>query len=292
MELRHLATFRLAATTLNFTRTALLLNYVQSNVTAQIQALEDELGVRLFDRLGKRVILTDAGQRFLRYADQILNLADEARSALSASDEPIGSLIIGAPETLCVYRLPALLRLCRLRYPQIRIQFRPRLAGDLRRQISEGLLDIAFVLDEPLQSTSLIIRPLFIEPLLVIAAPEHPLTRAADVGPRDLEGEEVLLTERGCSYRSLFERALAAVGVQPVTTLEFDSIEAIKQCVMAGMGISVLPEIAVKQEIEQGRISVLPWNIPDFQVVTQMVWHKEKWLSPALRSFIELLCQA
>src|SRR5258708_38809041 len=109
MEWRHLATLRTLATTLNFTQTSALLGYVQSSVSAQIQELEAELGVVLFDRLNKRVILTDEGQRLLVYAEKLLNLAEEARTALLAKAEPTGAVTISAPETLCTYRLPPVL---------------------------------------------------------------------------------------------------------------------------------------------------------------------------------------
>jgi len=287
MELLQLATFRMLATTLNFTRTATALNYVQSNVTAQIQALEEELGVRLFDRLGKRVTLTEVGERLLHYAEQIVDLTDEMCKVASTKDPSMGTLTISAPESLCTYRLPTLLHHFRCHYPQVRVQFRPSPVADLRRLVSEGLIDIAFVLEEPLHSTKLIVKPLCTEPLHLIASPSHPLAHVDWVKPTDMEGETVLLTEGGCSYRSLFEHSLAVAGVQPATTLEFSSVEAIKQCVMVGMGISILPEMATRTEVEQGKIAVLPWVLPDVPVITQMVWHKEKWLSPALRAFIE-----
>lgn len=287
MELRQLATFRQLARTLNFTRTATALNYVQSNVTAQIQALEEELGVRLFDRLGKQVTLTEVGERLLRYAEQIVDLADEMCKVASIQDPPMGTLTISAPESLCTYRLPTLLHQFRRHYPQVHVQFRPGPVANLRRLVSEGLLDIAFVLEEPIHSTKLIVKPLCTETLHVVAAPSHPFAHVERVEPADMEGETVLLTEGGCSYRSLFEHSLAVAGVRPAATLEFNSVEAIKQCVMVGMGISILPEMATRAEVEQGKIAVLPWILPDVQVITQMVWHKEKWLSPALRAFIE-----
>jgi DNA-binding transcriptional LysR family regulator len=102
-----------------------------------------------------------------------------------------------------------------------------------------------------------------------------------------MEGETVLLTESGCSYRALFEHSRAVAGVQPATTLEFRSVEAIKQCVMVGVGISILQELATRIEVEQGKLVVLPWVLPDVQVLTQLLWHKEKWLSPALNAFID-----
>jgi DNA-binding transcriptional LysR family regulator len=288
MDLKQLATFRTAATCLSFTRTAEALNYVQSSVTAQIHALEEDLGVRLFDRLGKRVALTDAGERLLPYAERMLDLAREATIVVSGTDHPSGILTIIAPETLCTYRLPPVLRAFRARFPEVTLHLKPCDIGDLRRAMSEDGVDVAFVLEELLSVPGLIPENILNEPLLLVSAPDHRLASAAVVRPSDIEGEPVVLTEAGCGYRVLFDRSLAAVGARPATTLEFSSIEAIKQCVMVGMGITVLPAVSVRAEIEQGRMAALRWSEPNFQVMTRMVLHKDKWLSPALCAFLEV----
>jgi DNA-binding transcriptional LysR family regulator len=288
MELRQLATFRVVAQTLSFTRAAVLLNYAQSSVTAQVQSLEDELDVPLFDRLGRRVVLTDAGQRLLHYAEKLLDLADEARLAVSGGDTPAGVLTIGAPESFCTYRLPVILRQFRERFPHVRLIFRPMPYSALMRNASEGMVDVSFLLSEPLQSSSLQVETLAPEPVRVVAAPSHPLVPLACVTPADVAHETLLLTENGCHYRSLFERALAAEGIYPGETLEFSSVEAIKQCVIASMGIAVLPAMAVEGEIARGQLAALRWFDPHFEVAILMVWHKDKWLSPALSAFMEI----
>lgn len=286
MDLKQLSTFRAAATSLSFTRTAEALNYVQSSVTAQIHGLEEDLGVRLFDRMGKRVALTDAGERLLPYAEKMLELAREASVVVSGSGQPSGVLTIIAPETLCTYRLPAVLREFRSRFPDVTLHLKPNDVGDLRRAMAEDGVDVAFVLEEVSSVAGLRSEPLLDEPLVLVSAPDHPLASAAVVYPSDIEGEPVVLTEPGCDYRRLFERSLFAAGVKPSTTLEFSSTEAIKQCVMVGMGLTVLPAIAVRSEIEQGKLAALPWSEPDFQVTIRLVLHKDKWLSPALCAFI------
>lgn len=288
MELRQLATFSTLARTLSFTRAATLLNYAQSSVTAQIQALEEELGTPLFNRLGRRVTLTDAGQRFLSYAERVLALVDEGRNAVSSAEEMTGTLTIGAPETLCTYRLPALLHAYRLRYPAVRLTYRPNPAADLRKRVSDGELDVAFVMEELCASASLAAETLVAEPVVVVTAADHPLTQLTSVRPSDLRGVDVLLTEGGCSYRRLFERALSEADVRPATLLEFNSVEAIKQCVIAGMGISALPTVAVATEMAQGRMAEIRWDGPTLGVYTQMVWHRHRWLSPPLVAFLNL----
>jgi len=288
MELRQLATFRTVAEQLSFTRAAEVLSYAQSSVTAQIQALEEEMGVPLFERLGKRVLLTGPGQRLLTYAEQLLRLAEEARSTVPDGPEPAGTLTIGAPESLCTYRLPPVLRQFRIRYPRVQLIFRPGICVEMRRAVVQGSLDVAFLMEETLAHGELTGRPLQPEPMLVLTHPEHPLAQRSRVTATDLEGEPVLLTEAGCPYRALFEGALAEVGVHPVTSLEFGSVEAIKQCVIAGLGLAILPAMAVAAEVAQGRLAALPWAGPDFTLITQVVWHHDKWLSPALRAFLDV----
>src|SRR5918993_1577938 len=158
VELRQVATFRAVAEELSFSRAAVKLGYVQSSVSAQVAALEKELEVPLFDRLGRRIALTDAGEVMLAYSQRLLALAEETREAVAdaraSSGEVTGSLTVSAPETLLTYRLPALLALFHERHPRVRISVRPsavgRLVGSARKAVEEGRVDIAFVLDAPL----------------------------------------------------------------------------------------------------------------------------------------------
>lgn len=288
MELRQLLTFRMVANTMSFTQAANALNYVQSSVTAQIQALETELGVRLFDRLSKRIVLTDAGQRLLWYTERILSLTDEARIVVGGSDEPMGTLTISASESLSIYRLPAVLQKFRERFPQVQLLFRPCSQIEQQRYVSEGVVDLAFILSEPIHSRSLVVEQLIVEPVVIVAPPDHRLASQPCIHPNDLAGEMVVLTEMGCSYRNIFERMLKSGGIHPTTTMEFHSVEAIKQCVMAGIGITALPAYVVANEVAQHRLIVLNWCGGEMQVVTQMVRHKEKWLSPALDAFLQV----
>lgn len=292
MELRQLNTFRTVARLHGFRRAAEALGYVQANVTAHVLALEEELGVRLFDRLGRRIALTDAGQQLLVYAEQLLTLSQEAHAALSHRDGMRGSLTISASETLCIYRLPAVLRRFQERFAQVKLVYRPVPYPELRRSVSEGIIDLAFVMEPPrraggLMAEQLMAEQLIAEPIVLLVAPSHPLAQASHVDAADLEAETLLLNEVGCSYRTIFERQLAAAGVAPQATLEFSSIEAIKQCAMLRMGVAVLPAVAVAAEMARRRLIALPWRGGDFQIITQMTWHKRKWISPAMQAFLE-----
>src|SRR5216117_1031860 len=110
MDLRHLTTFRTVANLMSFSRAATSLDYAQSTITLHIQSLEDELGVPLFNRIGKKIELTEAGHRLLRYSERLLDLAEETVAGVSGQDDVSGTLTVGAPETICTYRLPQVLR--------------------------------------------------------------------------------------------------------------------------------------------------------------------------------------
>ena len=292
MEFRQLNTFCTVASTLNFTRAAEVLSYVPSNVTMQIKALEDELGVRLFDRLGKQLALTTAGKRFLTHAQGVLEKMDEARSAVHDNEKLSGTLTISANEVICSYRLPPVFKRFRSQHPGVRLIFRSVPNQELKQTLFEGTTDIVYMLDEPIRSSRLSVEPLQEEHFRLLAAPDHPLAKRTVLQLEDFHEEVFLTNEKGCPYRTMFDRSFEKEGIDNITYLEFQSAEAIKQCAISGIGIGFLPEIVVEAEVERGELVVLPWQIPDLRVYTQMLWHKDKWLSPIMLSFIETAREA
>ncbi|MGR6899377.1 LysR family transcriptional regulator [Rummeliibacillus sp. BSL5] len=292
MENKQLITFMVAAETLNFTKSAKMLNFAQSSVTAQIKSLEEELGTPLFERLGKRLMLTEAGRKFLLYAEKMIKLNEEAKMAIAQDGELSGTLIIGAQESQCTYRLPDILKEFKDRYPNVKLMFKPAHSDDLaREQLMNGMLDVAFIMDISKPEEALTIKPLIQEDIKLVAAPGHPLASKSEIYLKDIEQETLLLTETGCSYRTLLENSCHSAKVYPINKFEFGSIEAIKQCVIAGIGIAALPTMVVEQDIKLGRIVELKWenNIPP--IFTHIAWHKDKWMSPPLAGFIELTQQ-
>lgn len=288
MELKLLKTFQAVAHELSFTRAAEQLDYAQSSITAQIQALEQDLGLPLFERLGKRVALTAAGEQLLTYANQMLTLEQEALTRLHSQEEPAGKITICVPETLSAYRMPPLLREFRRRFPRVQLILKSYRSDALLQTLLDGAVDVAIALGEPVANKDVFcVQTLGKEELFVMAYPEHPLAAKARVTNQDLRQETLLLTEARCTYRLLFERTLLADGIRLLDPMEFNSVEAIKQCVMAGIGITFLPEIATRRELANQQIVKLAWEQHLF-VHTQLVWHQDKWMSPALQAFIDL----
>jgi DNA-binding transcriptional LysR family regulator len=289
MELRQLKTFRTVATLNSFNQAANVLNYAQSTVSEQIKMLEQDLNVRLFKRAGKHIILTEAGELLLEYAQKMLDIEEEIKAEISDREEVHGALSIRVPETVSIYYLPSVLQQFHQRFPKVRMDIDNCTYSGLPQELQSGITNLAFLLIPGAlrlpQVEAEILRKI---PLVVVAHPDHPLTSQRHVGFQDLKNELILLAKTDCSYRSMFEQSLAKELVESAVLFNFNSIEALKQCAMAGTGITVISEIAVQKEIAEGRLVALPWKGKKIYVNLFMIWQKNKWLSPTLKAFMDM----
>ncbi|MFC4076052.1 LysR family transcriptional regulator [Salinithrix halophila] len=291
MDLRHLKAFKAIVDLGGFRKAAEHLGYAQSTITSHIQLLEEELGSPLFDRLGRKTILTETGRRFMPYAVQFLQLYQKVKEVPGNEDFPTGTLTIAAPESLTVYRLPPIIHDYKQRYPQVEIVLKPSPNRESLNGLRTGDIDLVFLLDKEWTEPDLVINKLANEPMMVITSPAyHARELSAETLPDLVEETLLYYTEQGCSYRMLFERYLQENRVFPKTSVESWSVEAIKQCVMCGLGISLLPYIVVKSDIEEGKLVGVPWK-ERHSVATLMAYHKERWLSPALQAFVKMVKQ-
>jgi DNA-binding transcriptional LysR family regulator len=288
VELRQLTIFQAVAKTLSFTRAAEHLSYSQSNVTSQVQALEHEFGTPLFERLGRRVVLTEAGTRFLPYAERLIQLAAEARSAMTEGAEPGGSLMIGACEVLCTYRLPAVLQSFRKRFPNVKLAIDSTHCSDLPAKLSRGAIDMAFIFDRYELTDEFEHEELATEPLTLVVPADHRLSSQGSIPLRALDGERLLVNQPGCGHREFLEDALARSGTRVDLPLEFNSDEAIKQCVRSGIGVAFLPLLTVRDELEAGTLVALDVIGLEVSMPLRVAWHKHKWHSPAFDAFVAL----
>lgn len=288
MDLKQLNTFLTVAEFLNFTKAAAQLGYAQSSITAQIQQLENEMGVKLFERIGKTVTLTHEGKRMLPYASQILQLAGNMKSDLSGSDVPAGVLTIGAAESLSIYRLPAIIKEYRSLYPKVDINLKLLHCSEFIPNLMNGTIDAAFTIGNEIEAEFLIEVFQLPEPMALLAHPEHLLARKKHVASEDLETEALLLTGKDCCYRGMFTDKLAENHILPRVALETDSIQAIKLAAMSGLGICILPKISIQEEVSSGKLATLNFPTEDFEIVSQLLYHKDKWISAAFRAFLEL----
>ncbi|MEU3689388.1 LysR family transcriptional regulator [Streptomyces narbonensis] len=283
MELRLLVTFEKVADVLSFTRAAADLGYAQSSVTGQIRSLETSLGVDLFERLGSRIRLTEAGERLLPYARRMTELAEEARAAVASAGDPSGTIAVGTMESLTSYRLPPLLEYFHHRYPKVRLTLRPTLGDATRQALRQGTYDVGFLMEPDTEHEGLESEVLAPEPLVLVAGPGHPLAGRTGLTNADLAAAHLVGTEPGCPYRDLFEQELRE-WAPPF--MEFGTIEATKRGVTSGLGVALLPRVAVAEELASGTLVALDWEAP-FTLFTQLAWRRGKRLPAHVRLFVE-----
>jgi DNA-binding transcriptional LysR family regulator len=289
MELRHLRAFRVVARTLSFTRAAAELHYAQSSVTEQVQALETELGSRLFDRRGRKLELTPAGERLIEYADRVLLLVEEARSAVVDNpDEPSGELTVGALETLCAHRLPSVLTKYRTNYPKVKVTVREGNRGELYGAVRRGELDVSLTFGNPPADEALTSRTLAHDRLMVAAPTGHRLSSLDEVRMLDLYQEAFLATETGCGFREMYDRAVSGLGPDgPVIIAEVTSLAALCSCVASGMGCALLPEIAISGHVARGEVAAIPLVDAESRTTVTMTWLRRWERKSALAAFLE-----
>ncbi|UKS66085.1 LysR family transcriptional regulator [Rossellomorea marisflavi] len=281
MELRHLLTFKTIVEKGGFKKAADELGYAQSSVTNHIKDLEDELNQPLFDRLGKKVVLTTFGKEFFPYATKIIDLYTEVKEKATHHDEPSGNLRIGAFDHLTSYRLPQILVEYKRKYPNVNLSISSIDFHNLHSELQNGTIDLALILEtKEWTPKELTVQPIKHEPMVLISPPTE-----QDTDPT----RTVLYTEKTCAYKSLFDRYIDQQSLEIQGSVEFGNIEAIKRCVMSGLGSSMLPYFTVKNEIDQHAFKGNIIEDPAYQITTFVAYHKDKWISPAIDSMISLI---
>ncbi len=274
------------ADTLNFTRAAERVHLAQSSVTEQIQALETDLGTRLFDRSRRKLTLTPAGERLVTYAAELLKLAEETHSAIADAGSVVaGSLVIGGLETLCANRLPQLLAEFHRRYPAVKLALKTADSGGLRSGIKSGALDIGFLFGEAKESPDIRGEAVAEDALMIIVPAGHRLAKHAMIGPASIAGEVFLVTSPGCIYRNMFDEAFAAtLPESPRIIGEFASIGSIKGLVEAGLGCAMVPRSALAAAHDL--VVAIPWSGTNPTTPLTMIWRARRARPPATAAFL------
>ena len=289
MELREITTFLQVAQHQSFSKAARQLGYSQAAVTIQIKQLENELGVHLFDRIGKQISLTHQGQVFYQYAISIQKDLAQARQAVSDSSELNGKLCLGTIESICASIFPELLSEYHRLYPEVTISIVTDSPDVLLERMNENAIDIVYLLDRRIYDNRWHKTLEIPEENIFVASPGHELAQA----DRELELDEVLqfpflLTEKDASYRHMLEQYLAASDRSIRPFLEIGSTEFIIHMLLKNTGISFLPEFTIRREVEQKRLTAL--KVRGFQMQTwrQIFYHKDKWVTREMQEFLRL----
>lgn len=289
MYIKHLQTFLTVARLLNFGGAAQSLNYSQSTVSEHIHALEEDLGARLFERLGKKVFLTEQGKKLRPLAERMVRDADEIKGMFKEDGVVSGCLNIGAAESLCVFWLPPLLKEYRIRYPKVQINIKVGNCVDFPLWLQQNIIDVAFSLNNEFWQQQLRQIDLFRGETVFIASPDHELAAGSVLAPQNLAGHTLLLPEGYCGYPMDLKKLLEREGVKANTIMEFGSLEAIKHCVKSGLGISLLPKIVVEEDLKRGELVSFHWDGQPIPIQARMLFHRNKWVSPPIVALEKLV---
>ena len=286
MEIRQLATFIRVALFKSFSRAAESLGYSQSAVTVQIRQLEEELSTRLFDRMGKRIALTDTGERFFSHACDVISQVNQARMSVAATTELHGTLHIGTIESLTCLKLPAVLHRYRQHHPKVSIHITVGEPEELIEQMERGELDMIYVLDEPLYSNNW--HKLMEQREEIVFVASASLGEA--LGGRELTTEELVqypffLTEQD-NYRRVLNRRLAARRCILTPSLECSDTSFLIRMLEIDRGVSFLPWYAVESSVRQGKLVRLSVADCYISLYRQIFCHKEKWRTREMDEFV------
>jgi DNA-binding transcriptional LysR family regulator len=282
MDAADLRVFEAVARLGGMSRAAAELNTVQSNVTARVRLLEEELGTPLFHRHSRGVALTAAGQRLLPYAVRIRQLLGEAGRAARDDGTPKGRLTVGSLETTAALRLSPVLSAYAAAWPEVDLVLTTGTSRELIEAVLERDLEGAFVCG-PVNHPELAEEAVFREELALVASPS---AATLDDCLRKAELKIVVL-RAGCSYRQRLEDILARRGVVGVRRLEFGTLDAILACVAAGLGVTLLPRIVVEEARRSGRVAVHGLPADEASVETMFVRRRDALVSSALAAFLQ-----
>jgi len=292
MELHQLRYFQAVARFRSFTRAAEHEHVAQPSLSQQIRKLEDELGARLFDRLGRRIRLTAFGERFQEHATRILNSIEDARHDVNAMlGLRSGRAFIGVIPTVAPYILPQVLRRCSDSFPDVTIDVVEDLTHALLKRLSEGDLDLA-LLSLPVDSPEFIAEPLLRERMLLAVSKHHRLwRRRRRVTLDEVAHEPFLLLKDGHCFRDDVLQVCKRARLNPHVVFEGGQFDTLMAMVAAGAGVTLLPEMASRRYCNQEDAGLVEFAPPQPSRTIGIVRAKGKFLTPAAKVFIDTLFQ-
>ncbi len=288
MNLEQLRTFRAVAERGGFSRAAVALFLAQSTVSMQIAALERELGVPLFERLGRRVVLTDAGREFLDYVASALATLEEARRAMVEHRTLLaGRLLVGASHTVGNYVAPPLFGQFHERYPGVRLLLEISPSPRVARRVAEGTLDLGLV-EAPVGDPELLVRPFATDELVLIVPPGHRWVGRI-IAPRELSGERFIAREPESVSRRTVEERLHGLGVDLAPAMELGTPEAVREAVSVGLGVGIVSRHVAALALTTGAVAEVPVSGLRMERHLRAVLHARKHVGRSLAAFLDQL---
>jgi len=288
MEIRDLQVFLTVSRHLNFTRAGEELHLSQPSVSVRISSLQRELGAKLFEQIGKRIVLTETGRVLVPYATKVIAALDDAYHAIGELQGlQRGLLTIGASTTPGMYVLPKVIAEFKRLHPRIEVRLRIRDTHRIENAVAANEFDFGFV-GGHLAANDVEVLPWRTDTIILIVPPKHPLTRRKSVKPKDLEKESFVLRETGSATQATIASHLEKKGIQLNSIGELENPESVKRAVESGLGIAFISGLAVETELKNR--SLIAVRVSDLNIKRELkiVHRREKHLSKSAQEFIRL----
>jgi DNA-binding transcriptional LysR family regulator len=290
VENRTVRTFVKIVETGSFTKAAESLGYSQAAVTAQIKAMEKELGVPLFDRIGKKVYLTNEGKSFLPYAVNLLNAEKEAINSVRQDGPLTGALVVCAPSSYADHVLPETVLRYHDLHPGVFITVKTSdYVDDTTQRLARGEIDFLVKLDEGSSDPDFITIVSKPEALVFVTYPGNPLLGKSSLSIKEAVSDQFITSTRDIGYSAILEKTLFRQGLELDPVMDIGSVEAIVRILRGGFGVALLPEYVVSGLIESGELAKLNVNDQEIRMNSYYLCSKDRWIDPVMKEFIRMV---
>jgi DNA-binding transcriptional LysR family regulator len=287
MHLNQLWVFYHVAKHRSFSQAADALFLSQPSVSNQVKLLEAACGLKLFERFGRTIELTNTGEVLYSYAERIFSLAQEAESVIEEiKGMKAGGIKISASNTLAAYYLPDIIDLFRKKHPRVEIQMDVGYTQNVVESILTFKSDLGMI-GQSVTHPNIVVTPLWEEELVLIVPPDHPFARSRTIGISQLQDQPFIMSEKGSGVRSITEEILSGKGPSPRVVMELGENEAIKRAVASGLGITIISATVAKRELEAGLLRAVRLSGARIMRQFSIIHHRDKYLSQLIRAFMD-----
>jgi DNA-binding transcriptional LysR family regulator len=292
MDLHYLKIFYTVAKCLSFKKASEILHISQPALSIQVKKLEGQTGLKLFNKIGNKIFLSESGEMLYSYARKIFAIVEDMENNINTIKEVIGGTInLGASNTPGTYILPYVIGEMKKKYPAVTVTLHVGDTSEITNLIENGTLDVAVNGGNGTYNTSIYVKKLFDDRLVVVASPEHNLSERELVEPEDLAELSFIVHNTTSQLYTYYKSFIEEYHIPENIGMHFGSIDAIKYAIYANLGVAIMPFYAVKLEVKMGLLKVLNINCDKLTYPYSMIYNKNKYLSLTTKTFIEVLNQ-
>lgn len=288
MDFQELSTFLVIARTESFSAAADRLGYSQAAITIRIKNLENELGVRLFDRMGKKISLTRQGERLYEQAVPLLHALSDIKQSMAPAHQPEGRLSVGTIDSMSAALFPGMMKKLRQQYPRIQVSITTDTPQRLFEMLKNNEIDLLYLIDEKVTLPWTKVLTSVPEEIIMAADGAHPLADGRTHTPEELSSCTFMLTEPDASYRKPLDAALTERGLSIHPLFESNNTELLLQLLPGSGAITFLPAYTLSSRLQAGTMQEIRAEGISARIYRQLIIHKDKWINEEMKAFMEL----